>query len=326
MTESLIFSFNAVLPLVLLTLLGYALRRLNVISEAWAAAANTLCYKLFLPTLLFINIYNTESLSDVALGPAAFACAGILLACGLGWLFVKALPNRGHKGVVMQCAFRSNFSILGLPLAISLYGTAGGQTAAMLSLFSIPLYNVLAIIILRYYGPVEGTENKSILKEIAKNPLILAILAGLLALVARLCFVEFGVSFRLKNITFLYSALSSVSQVTTPLALIALGAQFSFRSVRGLIKPLAIGTALRLIVVPALLLTVAYAAFPGFYGADFAALIALFASPMAVSSTVMTAELGGDIELAGQLLFWTTAFSAITVFLFVLVFKSLGAL
>ena len=117
-----------------------------------------------------------------------------------------------------------------------------------------------------------------------------------------------------------------MSQVASPLALIALGAQFNFTATKGLIKPLTIGVAIRNAIIPATVLSTAYIFFPVFYGAGFAALIALFASPVAVAATVMAVEMGGDSELAGQMLFWTTIISALSIFLFVFIFSSLGAL
>lgn len=83
---------------------------------------------------------------------------------------------------------------------------------------------------------------------------------------------------------------------------------------------------MRVLVVPGIALTAAYIFFPSFHGAPFAALIALFASPVAVSSAVMASEMGGDGELAGQLVVWTTILSAVTIFAFVSVFRALGAL
>jgi predicted permease len=139
-------------------------------------------------------------------------------------------------------------------------------------------------------------------------------------------FERFDISFRLTDITFFFSAAESVGTVASPLALIALGAQFNFKSAAGMFKPLFIGVALRNVLIPVTVLGCAFLFFPAFYGAGFAALISMFASPVAVSATVMASEMGGDAEYAGQLLFWSTVLSAVTIFLFVFAFRSLGAL
>ncbi|MCL2702519.1 MAG: AEC family transporter [Defluviitaleaceae bacterium] len=326
--EPFIFSVNAVMPLVTLAALGYILRRFGIITPAWAAAANKLCFRSFLPVLLFMNIYGADSLTDVDWGLTLFTFAGILLGFFLGYITQAALvTDRRQKGVVWQAAYRSNFALLGMPLAISLFGREGGQSAAVLSLFTIPLFTVLSIFSLRGCDDSNrSTGMKPVLMTIIKNPIIWGVILGFLALTVRWLNVRAGIGFRLTDITFLYSAATSMSQVASPLALISLGAQFNFKAARGLLKPLAASVSLRLLVVPVVMLAAAYLFFPGFYGAGFAALISVFASPVAVSGTVMALEMGGDTDLAAQTLFWTTVISAVTIFLFVYVFRMLGAL
>jgi len=311
--DSLIFSINAVLPLVTLAALGYILRRIKVISPEWASGANRLCYRTFLPVMLFMNIYGAEHLSAINWGLTIFATAGILFAFSTGFavLYIFSVQNR-HRSVIWQTTFRSNFAILGMPLAISLFGREGGQSAAVLSLFTIPTFTVLSVVVLSGKLNIGG-----IVVSIIKNPLIIGVLLG---------FIVLAVQINLSKIPFLFSVLNSLSQVASPLMLIALGAQFNFKATRGLLKPLAIGVGMRLLFVPAAVLCVAFIFFPRFHGADFAALISLFAAPVAVAATVMAVEMGGDGELAGQMLFWTTVLSAVTIFMFVFIFKALGAL
>ena len=62
----------------------------------------------------------------------------------------------------------------------------------------------------------------------------------------------------------------------------------------------------------------------GFSGEHFATYIGVFATPVAVSSAVMAKEMGGDDDLAGQLVVWTSLFSTVTIFVYVTVLKMLG--
>ena len=323
--DSFIFSVNAVLPLVTLVVLGYILRRIGLISPAWAAAANKLCFRTFLPVLLFINVYSTDSLADVYWGLSIFAMGGILFGFALGYL-AQALfvTDRRQKGVVWQGVFRTNFAILGIPLAISLFGEDGGRSTAVLSLFAIPMFNIFSVVSLRgCKDDAKLAGAKGLLLSIAKNPLIIGVFLGFVALFIRWLNPE---ALSLSNIPFLFSAVSTMSQAATPLMLISLGAQFSFKSARGLMKPLVITVFLRIILIPTIILTTAFIFFPQFRGPDFASLISIFATPVAIAATVMAVEMGGDEELAGQIMFWTTVISAVTIFLYVLVFRELGAL
>ena len=73
-------------------------------------------------------------------------------------------------------------------------------------------------------------------------------------------------------------------------------------------------------LVPAVLLTIAY--FLGFRGAEFSALMIAFGSPCAVSSYTMAAQMGGDEDLAGQLVMSTTVLCSVTMFLMIFCFKT----
>ncbi|MDR1705770.1 MAG: AEC family transporter [Clostridiales bacterium] len=333
--EPLFYSLDAVLPLVLMCAAGYLLKRLGVITEDWATMANKLNFRCFLPVLLFINIYEAEGIGGIDWGLGGFVSAGIMLAFALGWVIVKLfVPDRRQKGVVWQTAFRSNFTLLGMPLALALYGTTAGQAVASLSILAIPLFNVLTVTVFQLYNDKQKKDIKKkshsetvkkIITGVLKNPLIIGIAAGIISLIIRGIFQDAGIAFRVKDIKFLYSALSGLSQVASPLALVALGAQFSFKAARGMLVPITAGVLARLVIVPLLVLSIAFI-FTGYRGPAFAALVALFGSSTAVSGSVMAAEMGGDKVLAGQLLFWTTCLSAVTIFIFVLCFRVLGAL
>ena len=58
-----------------------------------------------------------------------------------------------RRGVILQCTFRSNFAIIGLTLVDRLGGDLG--LAGMISAFSIPLFNILAVIALSVFTDKE---------------------------------------------------------------------------------------------------------------------------------------------------------------------------
>ena len=102
-----------------------------------------------------------------------------------------------------------------------------------------------------------------------------------------------------------------------------LGGQFEFSAIPGMKKEILFGALARVLVVP--LITVGIACLiPTFSSAHIAALFALFASPVAVSSVPMAQESGADAALAGQLVVWTTMLSAFTLFGFIFVLRLLG--
>ena len=119
----------------------------------------------------------------------------------------------------------------------------------------------------------------------------------------------------------LNKCISDITKITNPLALILLGASFTFGSVKGYTKELIAGLLGRLVIVPAIFLPLASAL--GFRGGDMVALMVLFASPAAVSSFIMAEQMEGDGALAGQLIVLGSVLSVFTVFIWILILKGL---
>ena len=323
--ESFVFALNAVLPLIIMTLIGYLLVRIGFLPEGMPKLINKMVFRIFLPCMLFLNVYRIGSLSGISLGYAAFAITSVLIIFALAIPLVIRITKIGaRRGVVLQAVFRSNFALIGIPLAYSICGNRGTEVAAVLSAFTIPVFNILAVISLSIFTGGKGRVSvKKILFDIVKNPLIESVLLGLIMLGIRAVFVSCDISWRLTEITPLFKVIESLSAVATPLALIALGAQFKFSAIGKMKRELIFAVVARVIAVPLITLTTAYLFFD-FDAAHFAAFIALFATPVAVSSVPMTQEMGGDTELAGQIVVWSTAGSAFTIFLFTFMFRLIG--
>lgn len=338
MISIFITALNAVTPVVLLILLGYVLRRKGFLNESFIKTGNSLVFNICLPAMLFINVYSIESFSSIRWDIVGYSVAviGIIFVLGLiAALITTDVPAR--RGVILQCAFRSNFAIIGLPLAAALGGSAAEATAAIISAFTIPVFNILAVISLSVFvagSSGERTDVKKMLINIARNPLILGVMAGLFCLLVR--FVEirqFGkLVFSLKtNVQFLYSALNNLKSVASPLALIVLGGQFEFSAVKGLLKEIAVGTVFRIVLAPligiglAVILNHNVPAL-GWGANEYPALIALFGSPVAVSSAVMARSMKNDEQLATQLVVWTSIGSMATIFLIVCILMMSGLL
>ncbi len=350
MLDKLAFTCNAVLPIILLILLGYFLKRIKLLPDSFWKMANKLCFRVCLPVLLFFNIYKVNDIEAIGQNwqIIVFAVIAIVAVFAVGlfaaMIFVK---DSRQKGVILQCVFRSNYAIIGISLAESL---ANGNTmvigvASVVSAISIPLFNILAIIALSIF--VKDGENKVSVKSIAlkivKNPLIIGVVCGIIVLGIR-ALIPYEViknysvnketmeiittetrkyAFTIQNnIPFLYKSISNIAGVASPLALIALGGDFSFSAIGRLKKQIILGVSLRVLIVPALCLIVAYLI--GFRTVEFPALIALFGTPVAVSSVPMSAEMNNDDELAGQLVVWTSIASAFSLFIIIFICAQIG--
>ena len=325
--RNLLFTLNAILPIILPIVLGYLLKRLHFFKEDFLKEANKLVFKILIPILLFSNLYLAD-LSTINWAFVGFVAVAILVLFGIGLLIVLFIPNRKQKGVILQSTFRSNYAIIGILLATMLGGAEAGAEASVIAAVSVPLFNVLAVIALSIFDHEQEQKIsiKNILFKIITNPLIIGVFAGLVV-----CGIHMGINAAGGNVSLFYedylsflpTTISNLSKVATPLALIVLGGRFEFKAVKALWRQLTISVTLRLCITPTIFLVIAY--FLGFKGStQFAILIALFATPIAVSSAPMAAQMGQDEELAGQIVVWTSALSAFSLFVIIMICASIG--
>lgn len=328
MFDTFLFAANAVLPVVLLTALGYLVKRIGLADKQFASTATRLCFRVFLPVMLFNNLYSGGGIRSEDWTIVLFAMAAIAVMFVVGMVIVKLfIPDHRQKGVVLQCVFRSNFAIIGLPLSQALAGDEGARLAAVVSVAAIPMFNTLAAVALNMYLKDEngkGIAFGKIIKKIVTNPLIIGVLLALVVLGIEQLLAGWGVTFRLTDLTPVYPAVEKIAAVTSPLALVALGVQFEFSAVKSLVKQITVATLSRLVLVPCAVIGAAMLIFPQFGAAHYALLVALTASPVAVSSMVMATEMDNDGTLAGQLVVWTTVLSMVTVFVLVAALKAIG--
>ncbi|MBR5090401.1 MAG: AEC family transporter [Ruminiclostridium sp.] len=330
MTNAFLFAAESVLPIVILIVLGYILKHTGLLTKEFLDVGNKLTFRVLLPVMLFCNVYSIDRLGDINIGFVLYGITAVitvfLLATIVCCMFTK---DGGKRGALIQAVFRSNYAIIGIPLAASLFGDRGGAAAGVMSAFCIPLFNILAVVTLTLFNG--GTEKRrldvrKILLGIAKNPLIIGTLAGLAVLGIREIFVMCDISFRLSDITIIYKPLESVKSICTPFALIVLGGKFEFSSVPKLRREIVFGTFVRTVAVPVLGLTVAFLLrnVLNLSGEHFAAYVGVFATPAAVSSAIMAKEMEADDELAGQLVVWTSIVSTFTIFIYVTTLVGLG--
>ena len=325
--NNLLFTLNAILPIILPILLGYGLKRIHFFSDSFLTEANKLVFKILIPILLFSNLYLAD-LSQINWVFVGYAAGAILVLFLVGMGVVLFIPNRKQKGVVLQACFRSNYAIIGIPLATALGGEVAGAEASVIAAVSVPLFNILAVVALSIYDHEDGQKIsvKNILFKIITNPLIIGVACGLVV-----CGMNMGINSTGANVKaflndymkFIPDTITSLGRVATPLALLVLGGRFEFKAVKALWRQLTVAVSMRLVIVPAIALVVAY--FIGFKNStQFAILISLFASPIAVSSAPMAAQMGQDEELAGQIVVWTSALSAFTLFIIIMICAAVG--
>lgn len=333
------FACNVILPIILPILLGYVLKRLKFFKEGFLAQANKFVFTIFIPILLFSNLYMAD-LSTINWALVGFAAISIIILFLIGVVVALFFSDKKQKGVIVQAAFRSNYAIIGIPLATMLGGEPARAAASVVAAVSVPLFNILAVISLTMFDHEDGQKInvKNILYKIVTNPLIIGVVSGLIV-----CGInsligldtmkkllhpvdENGNDLR-EGLYFVYKTIKDLGGIATPLALVILGGRFEFSAVKKLWKQLTVSVTLRLVITPAIFLFAAHLLenkleFDS--ASDYAILVALFATPIAVSSAPMAAQMGQDEELAGQIVVWTSALSSISLFVIILILRSIG--
>lgn len=334
-TNILLTAVNAVFPIILLIALGYLLRRKGMLGDGFLENGNKVVFTVSLPVMLFVNVYSIESIADIRWDIVIYSSIAVCVVFALGVVTaVLTTSVSERRGVILQATFRSNYAIVGMTLAGYLGGQEAVAVSAVLSSVAVPLMNMLAVVALTIFIKGEGVSKISprrILVDIVKNPLIRGVALGLLCLVIRMVQVKlFGrVVFALnRQLKFVYEALNSLKALTTPLALLVLGGQFTFSAAKSLRKEIIVSVFWRLVLAPLIGIGGAYLAdrlgWIHCGAAEYPALIALFASPIAVSSAIMAKEMKNDEQLGSQLVVWTCLCSAVTLFVIVCLLMTFG--
>ena len=272
---------------------------------------NKLVFHVFFPCLMFRNIYGAEIEDAVDLKMIVYGVVMILLVYFTSMaVVVKIEPSNRSRGAMIQAIYRSNFVILGLPIAANLFGGEKLTTTAVAVTIVVPLFNVLAVVVLEIFRGGKPDPVK-ILKGIARNPLIIGAVLGILTVVFQIQLPQLAVD-----------VIDQLKDVATPLALVTLGMSLNLKEMGAEKRNLIVCVLGRLVIVPGIALT--GAALLGIRGVAFVTLLAVFASPCAVSSFTMAEQMDSDAELAANAVVLSSAFACITMFLWIFLFKSLG--
>lgn len=331
--DILVFAVNSVLPVILLVALGYVLKEKGFFTGEFLRVANKTVFRILLPVLLFTNLAELESFSQLRWDAVLYVLAAIAILFGIGLLLARTVSDRYQKGVLLQCVFRSNFALVGAPLAQLMAGDKGIQAVALLSAFTIPVFNVLSVVSLSVYIQSEsggGGRIAKTMRGILRNPLIIGVLAGVVCVLLKplVHYLPSDMTLFLGKFTFVGTVLDYLAKASTPVALLVLGGQFEMSSIRELKRQITLGVMGRLLFAPLIGLGGAVLlqglGILRFDNGTYAALIALFGTPAAVASAIMAEEMGNDGQLAGQLVVWTTLLSAAVIFGSVVLLRALG--
>ncbi len=313
MLDNFIFSLSVALPIFLIMLSGFILKKKNIIKQDFINAANFIVFYIALPLKLFNSVSQSSVADNFDLRFITFAIIGTILSVIIIYFYSKFIIKEETKvGAFIHGTFRGNFVYVGFSLIENVTG-AIGPLASLVVAFVVPVYNVLAVLILVLTNPDNKAKNqfKNALKNIITNPFIIAIAFGIIA-----SLINFRFPPLLQNTANYFDVLA------TPLALLTIGATFRVDKLFVDIKPAAAATFFKLIVNPALAVMAAFAF--GLGNQEIFLIYVLFGVPTSISSAIITAAMGGDENLAASIVMMTTLGSVLSLTLFVFIFRAMG--
>lgn len=312
MLDNFIFSLNSTLPVFLVIVVGKLLNKWGLFSKDFASMTDKFVFKAALPVLLFKDISSMDFRRDFDIKFVLF-CALVslfmfLAVWGLSALFLK---DKSTVGSFAQGSARGSAAILGIALATNIYGSSG--YAPLMVLAAVPVFNVMSVIILEFSrNSGKGRVNvPKILKGIITNPIILGILCGL----------PFSV-FDITLPAFLSGTVDSIAKTATPMALLSIGAAFSFSDAKKKLTPSIVASFIKLFALPLVFLPAAIALV--FRDSALVSIFIMLGSPTTVTSYVMATNMDNDGVLASNIVMIATLVSALSVTFWVFVMKNFG--
>ncbi|MBU5249543.1 AEC family transporter [Coprococcus comes] len=311
--ENLIFSLNATIPIFLMMLLGMLFRKLGWMDEVFAAKMNKFVFLVPLPVLLFEQLATVDFSEVWDIKFILFCFMVTAISITISTLISLLWKDRSIKGEFIQATYRSSAALLGIAFIQNIYGTAG--MAPLMIIGSVPLYNIMAVVVLSVFKPGNNSFDKALVKKtlkgIATNPIIIGIVAG---------FVWSALKLPMPSI--LHKTVSSIGATATPMGLMSMGATFELRKATSKMKPTIVAVFMKLVGFCAVFLPVA--AVLGFRNEELIAILVMLGSATTVSCFVMARNMGHEGTLSSGVIMMTTLLSAFTLTMWLDVLRSFG--
>lgn len=306
-------SLNVVMPLFFMMLVGWIIRKLGLVTENGLAELNRLNVKIFLPIMLFANVCEGDLLHGADPKFLLFALvASVVLFAVFMILIPLFVKDRARCSALVLGVYRPNTAIYGMPLALGIFNDSEKVSNVLMMVSVVILItNFLAVMVTEIFKGEKLRLPELMLRSV-KNPIIYGLLLGMF-----FQFLPFDIP------SMILSPIKSLAAVATPVAFIVLGATFTLRSCKVNAKAITFATLIKLVVTPLIAIPLGVWVF-GFRGASLVALLCAFATPTAVSTQPLVREAGGDSELLGEIIVFSTALSILTIFGFVYFFKLVG--
>ena len=311
MLQNFIICVNAVIPSAIYLIIGIILKVTGVMKDEEVKKFTHVVFVTLYPFIMFDNLYgkNIAENMDVKLGLYAVIFTAFQFAAS--WIFVCIIEKSNYeRGAMIQALYRSNYVLMGFPIAVNLFGKGNITAVAIIMMLVVPFYNITAVIVFETFrgGKVNFGQ---MLKRILTNPIIDGGIAAFIVMILGITLPQPIVN-----------TVGTLSDATAPIAMILLGAALNLKGFSSDRKRIAICTIGKLVVFPAI--GIAGAVFLGIRDVQLIAVTLMVAAPIALASYAMASSMGGNGKLAGELVVITTIASCFTIPVFLFILKTNG--
>ena len=311
MLQNFIICVNAVIPSAIYLIIGIILKVTGVMKDEEVKKFTHVVFVTLYPFIMFDNLYgkNIADNMDVKLG--LYAVGFTVLQFAASWIFVCAIEKSNYeRGAMIQALYRSNYVLMGFPIAVNLFGKGNITAVAIIMMLVVPFYNITAVILFETFrgGKVNFGQ---MLKRILTNPIIDGGIAAFIVMIL-------GINLPQPIV----NTIGTLSDATAPIAMILLGAALNINGFSSDRRRIAICTIGKLVVFPAI--GIAGAVLLGIRDVQLIAVTLMVAAPIALASYAMASSMGGNGKLAGELVVVTTIASCFTIPIFLFILKTNG--
>ncbi|MDD6334409.1 MAG: AEC family transporter [Clostridia bacterium] len=320
--DSFIYSLNATVPIFLVMIVGWIIKRLGVIDDHFVNVANKYVFRVALPVLVFKDLAAADFKSQFDVKFVLYCMIVTTIMFSVIWILTEIfMKDDTEKGAFVQASFRSSAAILGMAFIQNMYQSTG--MAPLMIVAAVPLFNIFSVIVLTFKAhpechgkavsdSVDKKENiKKACVNIATNPIIIGILLGLVSSLI-------GINYP----PIISKTVMNIAQTATPVALICIGAGFEGRKAVKKVKPTVIATFIKLVLLAAIFLPVAVRM--GFRNQELMAILIMLASPSTVTCYVMAKGMDNDDVLSSSIVVLTTLLSSITLTAWIFILRNFG--
>lgn len=310
--DNFMFSINATMPVFFTMLLGMFFKKIGLFDDIFVSRINKFVFTAALPALLFRDISGVD-FTDVWDGKMVGFCflatvISIVISMAVSCLFDKKI-----QGEFIQASYRSSAAILGIAFIQNIYGKS--EMTSLMIIASVPVYNIMAVVVLSFFKPDRGKMDKALIKKTAKgiitNPIILGIAAGMVWSLLKI-----------PRPVILQKTIANLAALATPLGLMAMGGSIKLKQAFSSPGTTVVCTGMKLFGYVAVFLPAAV--YMGFTMEKLVAILVMLGSPTTVSSFVMARNMGHEGQFSSGIIMMTTLFSALTLTAALYILKSMG--